>query len=80
MDEGIDAVLLTLIAYLLYPPEIKRSTEVSGWAAYELRKMGGISAREIILAVLVTGAIVLWVLGTGVIDATMTAFVAPGPR
>jgi L-tartrate/succinate antiporter len=69
---------LPLLAYWLYPPEIKRSAEVSTWAGRELRGMGGISAREIILAVLVTGAILLWVLGGSFIDPTLTAFAAIG--
>jgi L-tartrate/succinate antiporter len=67
---------LPLLVYWLYPPEVKRSTEVTAWAGSELRKMGTISAREIILAVLVTGAIVLWVIGGSFVDATLTALVA----
>ncbi|HEY2621445.1 MAG TPA: anion permease [Acetobacteraceae bacterium] len=67
---------LPLLAYVLYPPEVKRSTEVTAWAGSELRKMGTISPREIILAVLVTGAIVLWVIGGSFVDATLTALVA----
>jgi L-tartrate/succinate antiporter len=64
---------LPLIAYLIYPPEVKRSAEVSKWARSELTNMGTISAREIILAVIVTGAIVLWVAGGSFIDPTLTA-------
>lgn len=67
---------LPLIAYVLYPPEVKRSSQVSTWAGDELRRMGAVTAREIILAVLVTGAIVLWVVGGNIIDATMTALLA----
>jgi len=66
---------LPLLAYVLYPPEVKRSTEVTTWAGSELRKMGTISTREIILAVLVIGAIVLWVTGSSFIDPTLTALV-----
>ena len=67
---------LPLLAYVLYPPEVKRSAEVSTWAGSELRKMGADFAREIILAVLVIGAIVLWVIGGSFIDPTLTALVA----
>jgi len=67
---------LPLLTYVLYPPEVKRSTEVSTWAASELHRMGRISRHEIALAVLVTGAIVLWVSGGSFIDATLTALVA----
>jgi L-tartrate/succinate antiporter len=66
---------LPLLAYVLYPPEIKRSTEVTTWAGSELHKMGTISTREIILAMLVIGAIVLWVTGGSFIDPTLTALV-----
>jgi L-tartrate/succinate antiporter len=67
---------LPVLAYVLYPPEVKRSTEVAAWASGELRRQGAISAREIVLAVLVTGAIVLWVIGGDFVDATLTALVA----
>ena len=67
---------LPLLTYVLYPPEVRRSAEVTVWAASELRQMGTISAREIILAVLVIGAIVLWVAGGSFIDPTLAALVA----
>ena len=67
---------LPLLTYVLYPPEVKRSTEVSPWAARELRKMGAISTREIALSAIVIGAIVLWVIGGSFIDPTLTALVA----
>jgi L-tartrate/succinate antiporter len=69
-------LVLPLLAYVLYPPEVKRNSEVTAWAANELRRMGGITVREIILAVLVTGAIVCWVVGGSFVDATLTALVA----
>jgi L-tartrate/succinate antiporter len=67
---------LPLLAYVLYPPEVKRSSEVARWAQSELRKMGRISGREILLAILVTAAIVLWVFGADLLDATLTALIA----
>jgi L-tartrate/succinate antiporter len=66
---------LPLLAYVLYPPEIKRSTEVATWARSELGKMGRVSRHEAILAVLVSCAILLWVLGGSFIDPALTAFV-----
>jgi L-tartrate/succinate antiporter len=54
---------LPLLTYVLFPPEIKRSPEVSKWAGAELTKMGGISWREAVLSVLVLCAILLWVFG-----------------
>ncbi len=67
---------LPLLTYVLYPPEVKRSAEVSPWARSELRKMGAISAREIALTAIVIGAIVLWVIGGSFIDPTLTALAA----
>jgi L-tartrate/succinate antiporter len=66
---------LPLLVYWLYPPEIKRSEKVSSWAGGELRTMGTISRHEIMLSVLVIGAILLWVFGSGIIDPTLTALV-----
>ena len=36
-------VLIPLIAYWLYPPEVKSGEEVPRWAGEELKKMGGIT-------------------------------------
>jgi L-tartrate/succinate antiporter len=67
-------LVLPLLAYVFYPPEIKRSTEVTHWAARELQGMGRISSRELTLAALVIGAILLWVFGGAVFDPALTAF------
>jgi len=69
---------LPLLVYWLYPPQVKSSAEVSVWAGGELRKMGNASRNEIVLAVLVVGAILLWVLGASIIDPTLTALVGIG--
>lgn len=68
-------VLIPLIAYWIYPPEVKRGEEVPRWAGEELAKMGGISGREITLAVLVLIALSLWIFGGGVMNATTVALV-----
>lgn len=64
---------LPLLVYWLYPPEIKRSSQVCAWARDELRKAGAISKPEIILSVLVVCAILLWVFGSSIIDPTLVA-------
>ena len=69
---------LPLLVYWIYPPQVKRSNEVSAWAGGELHSMGTISKNEIILAVLVVGAILLWVFGASIIDPTLTALVGIG--
>jgi L-tartrate/succinate antiporter len=66
---------LPLLAYVLCPPQIKRSTEVPAWAGGELVKMGVVSRKEIILAVLVVMAILMWVSGGDYVDAATAAFI-----
>jgi L-tartrate/succinate antiporter len=68
-------LVLPALIYLIYPPDLKRSPEVSAWAADELAKIGGISRQETTLAVLVVLAILLWVLGGDYVDAATAAFV-----
>jgi L-tartrate/succinate antiporter len=63
-------LLLPWLVYRLYPPQIRTSAEVPRWAAQELANLGGITAKETIMAVLVVIA------GGSVIDATMVALVA----
>ncbi len=66
---------LPLLTYVIFPPEIKRSPEAATWAGTELVKMGSISWRESVLAVLVLCAILLWIFGGSFIDPTLAAFV-----
>jgi L-tartrate/succinate antiporter len=66
-------VLIPLIAYWLYPPEIKSGEEVPRWAGEELKKMGGITGRELTLLALVLVALSLWIFGGKVVDATVVA-------
>jgi len=67
-------LLLPLLTYVLYPPEIKRSTEASRWASQELNSMGRVSRRELILGAIVIGAILMWVFGGALLDPALTAF------
>jgi L-tartrate/succinate antiporter len=62
-----------LLTYVLYPPEVKKGTEVPAWAARELKTMGGLTRREIELAALVILALGLWIFGGAVINATTVA-------
>jgi L-tartrate/succinate antiporter len=66
-------IALPLLVYVLYRPEIKGGDEVPNWARDELAKMGGLTAREIGLAVMVLGALALWIFGSGFINATTVA-------
>lgn len=69
-------LLLPLLVYWIYPPELKASDVVPKWAAGELRKMGKLSRKEIVLAVLILGAMLGWIFGSAVINATTVALVA----
>lgn len=66
-------VVLPWLVYKLYPPEIKGSDEVPQWARQELAKMGPLTRKEIIMAVLALLALVLWIAGRSFIDATLVA-------
>ncbi|MFO1316830.1 MAG: anion permease [Burkholderiales bacterium] len=68
-------LLIPLVTYWLYPPEVKEGEEVPKWAAAELAKMGGLTRREITLAVLVVVALALWIFGGKWINATTAALV-----
>jgi anion transporter len=56
--------LVPLLAYVLYPPEIKSADDVPRWAAGELIKMGKVSRGEWIMIALVLLAVLLWVAGS----------------
>jgi L-tartrate/succinate antiporter len=64
---------LPLLVYFLYPPQVKSGDEVPKWAKAELAKLGGLTLREIELAVLVLMALTLWIFGGAVINATTVA-------
>lgn len=64
-----------LLAYWLYPPEVKEGAEAPAWAAKELEKMGPLSKREIMLGVLVVVALLLWIFGGDLMEATTAALV-----
>jgi L-tartrate/succinate antiporter len=66
-------VLIPLVTYWVYPPEVKAGDEVPKWAGTELAKMGPLTVREIVLATLVLLALGLWVFGGDVINATTVA-------
>jgi anion transporter len=53
-----------LLVYVVYPPEIRVSREVPGWAAQELVRMGPMGRPEKVMAALVVLAVFLWVVGS----------------
>jgi L-tartrate/succinate antiporter len=53
-----------LLAYFLYPPEIKRGDEVARWAGGELVSMGRITLPEVTMGLLAVAALVGWIGGS----------------
>ena len=67
-------LLVPLLAYLIFPPTQKQSPEAPIWAAGELKKMGSISFKEIMMLFFAVLALVLWIFGKELgVDATMAA-------
>jgi L-tartrate/succinate antiporter len=62
-----------LLAYLLYPPEVKEGSEVPAWAAQQLREMGPLTRQEMLLGVLVLVALALWIFADDYVNATTAA-------
>ena len=69
-------LLMPLVVYIVYPPRLGRTTGMAAWARGQLDEMGRISEREIALAAIVVGTVLLWVFGDRWIDVTLAAFAA----
>lgn len=65
--------LAPLLVYWIYPPTLTASTEVPMWARAELQRLGPIKRSELIMALLVTLALALWILGGRFVNATAAA-------
>jgi citrate:succinate antiporter/L-tartrate/succinate antiporter len=74
-----------LLGYAVCRPEVKKSPEISGWAADEIKRMGPMSRNEWFMAGLIVLAMFLWItgsspdirlpiLGSNYINATMVVF------
>lgn len=67
-------LLVPYLAYLIYPPEQKHSPEAPAWAAEELKKMGSITQKELIMLGLGILALVLWIFGKQIgVNSTVAA-------
>jgi L-tartrate/succinate antiporter len=66
-------LLVPLLSYWLYPPEIKTSEGAGEWAAEGLAKMGPISGKEVLMAALAVAALLLWIFADQWINATTVA-------
>jgi L-tartrate/succinate antiporter len=68
-------LIVPALLYVIYPPEVKSGGEVVTWARSELHTMGRLSRKEIVMALLAIGALVLWIIGGSWIAATTVALV-----
>jgi L-tartrate/succinate antiporter len=66
-------LVMPLVVYAIYPPEIRVVPEAAQWAATELRTMGPMTRRERVLLALVLVALVLWIGGTSYLDPALAA-------
>ena len=69
-------ILVPVLLYKIYPPEIKEAPEAPRWARAELRAMGPVTRRELTLLVLVIGALTLWIGATTYVDPAVAAMLA----
>lgn len=73
---GVLLFLLTpLAAYVVYPPAIRRSSEVVTWAATELTAMGTVSRREVTMGSLAAMALVGWIAGGGFVAPVIVSLI-----
>lgn len=78
----IATIVIPLIIYKIFPPEIKETPDAKNWADEHLAEMGPVSKPEKIMSVIFLLAIILWVL-SGIfkipqLDSTFVAFLAVG--
>ena len=66
-------IIIPLIIYIIYPPEIKKSENAVNFAKAELSKMGGIKKTELYLICLMFIALILWIAGSSFINSTIVA-------
>jgi L-tartrate/succinate antiporter len=64
------------LAYVLYPPEVKRGDEVAEWAGKELAAMGRASRSELTMLALALAALAGWIFGTRWITPVTVALAA----
>ncbi len=66
-------MVMPLLAYWFYPPEVKINDEVPRWASSELEKLGKLSRNEMLLLFFVCCALFMWIFATAWIEPAMAA-------
>ncbi|MDD6407548.1 MAG: DASS family sodium-coupled anion symporter [Lactobacillus equicursoris] len=73
----ISFILVPIIIYKMYPPEIKETPNAKEWADSQLSEMGPMKTSEKVMMVIFILALVLWMLSSFIkLDATWVAFLA----
>ncbi|RMC48867.1 DASS family sodium-coupled anion symporter [Lactobacillus sp. ESL0228] len=78
----VATIVIPIVIYKIFPPEIKETPNAEKWADDRLKKMGPVTKPEKIMSAVFLLAIVLWVL-SGIfdipqLDSTFIAFLAVG--
>lgn len=69
-------IIIPLVIYFLTNPELKKTPEAPKLATEELKKMGSVTGKEIIMGSTVILLLVFWIFGNKLdIDSTTTAFI-----
>ncbi len=67
-------LLVPYLSYLIYPPEQKHSPEAPAWAKEELKKMGSITKKELLMLGLGILALAMWIFGKSIgVNSTVAA-------
>ncbi|WP_164970967.1 DASS family sodium-coupled anion symporter [Halarcobacter mediterraneus] len=67
-------LLIPYLSYLIYPPEQKYSPEAPIWAKDELKKMGSITKKELLMLGLGVLALLMWIFGKSIgVNSTVAA-------
>ncbi len=78
----VATIIIPIVIYKIFPPEIKETPNAKKWASDRLAKMGPVTKPEMIMSIVFLLAIILWVL-SGIfkipqLDSTFVAFLAVG--
>jgi len=68
-------LLLPILVYKIYPPEVTSNEEIPLWASHELAGMGKFSVKELVMALLVLTALALWIFGGQILHATTVTLI-----
>ena len=67
-------IIMPIIAYILNPPEVKKSDDIVIWATQMLREIGAFSNKEKLMSLSVFLALLMWIFGGAIgINATTAA-------